>query len=235
MGTHNVTSTTWQSWAQTRAVQPPALQPACSAIALRVAIDTTAAAGSSESRHVADSTGARAAKLVSGQRGSIASSSRAATTPPLSVFSVETRETERAAVERKRGRRSPQAAKGPGRHGFLSSRARAVSVRDQTEPGERAAPTCRRDLYPCQSSAGAQARTLHCPKAPSRQGQMLRSTKRHPALGVSGQRELSALPSGVQRRNFVSQNSGNIPERAIPPILVDGSTSHTRKRGSTTG
>ena len=44
-GAHNITSTTWQSWAQTPALQPPALQPACSAITLRVAIDTTAAAG----------------------------------------------------------------------------------------------------------------------------------------------------------------------------------------------
>lgn len=83
-GAHNITSTTWQSWAQTPALQPPAPQSACSTITLHVAIDTTAAAGSRETQHMADSAGARAAKLVSGQRGSTASSSRATTMPPLS-------------------------------------------------------------------------------------------------------------------------------------------------------
>lgn len=86
-GAHTTTSTTWHHWAQSPALQPPALQPACSAIALHVTIDATMAAGSRESRHVGDSTGTRAAKLVSGQRGSTASSSGATMMPPVCLLS----------------------------------------------------------------------------------------------------------------------------------------------------
>lgn len=79
--------TTRHRRAQSPALQPPALQPACSAFALHVTIDTTTAAKSRESRHVGDSTGTRAAKLVSGQRGSTASSSRATMMPPVCLLS----------------------------------------------------------------------------------------------------------------------------------------------------